>query len=344
MALEFIDGFDHYTQTGMMARKWSASSPFDSGAGFVTGRFGAGNAFKLHWNTSVPFVNVGSLATRIVGFAANFQGANQNYQVFAFRDSGTVQVDLRMTTTGALQVTRNGTVLATTSNTISAGQWYYVEFQVTINSSAGSFTLQITTPGGIASTWASGSGVNTQSTGNASTNEIAFIGYANNSNDTYIDDLYCLNTSGSVNNTFLGDSRIVTNLPNADGASTQWTPSTGSTHYNLVNEANPNDDTNYVNSATAGQLDLYKYPSISISGAIAGVQITMCARKDDAGARTVSAEYRSAGGTNYAGGSSFNPTPGYLMYRQVYDTDPATGSQWTLSGVNNGQFGVNCVA
>jgi hypothetical protein len=35
---------------------------------------------------------------------------------------------------------------------------------------------------------------------------------------------------------------------------------------------------------------------------------------------------------------------GYLMYRQVYDTDPATGSQWTLTGVNNGQFGVNCVA
>ena len=43
-----------------------------------------------------------------------------------------------------------------------------------------------------------------------------------------IDDLYiCDGTGSAPHNTFLGDCRVDTLLPTADGTAQQWTPSTG---------------------------------------------------------------------------------------------------------------------
>jgi hypothetical protein len=52
----------------------------------------------------------------------------------------------------------------------------------------------------------------------------------------YLDDLYILNSLGSVDNDFLGPVRMEALAANADGSRSQLTPSTGTAHYSLIND------------------------------------------------------------------------------------------------------------
>lgn len=338
MSLEFIDGFDHYNNQANLQRKWDVTASIDS---FQAGRF-AGNSVR-QWNVANLTLTQGQLAavaTRTIGFAFYIDQNNGSPSgaFVQFLDSGNPQVDLRINSALQLVATRNGTVLGTSSQSLVISTWYYMEFQATINASAGSVTARV---GGVS--WINVSGVNTQNTGNASTNGLQCGSVTNLG--ARLDDLYILNSSGSANNTFLGESRILTSLPTGDDASFKaWTPSAGTAHYANVNQNPPDDDTTYNSSATAGQIDLFTYPAISPTGPIAAVQVVLCERKDDAGTRTTVVEYRSSGGTNYAGANNFSPGTNYLMNRQIFETDPATSAAWTTAGVNGGEFGINCIA
>jgi hypothetical protein len=340
MSLEFMDGFDHYTQSNAL-RKWDTVG---STTIVSPGRFG-GAAAQL-WNGGFLALTQGqlsALATRTIGFAMYPSQYGSGIQIVGFLDSGSIQVDLRLDASGHLVATRNGTTLGTSTYTLTISIWVYVEIQATINSTTGSVVVKVwggSNPG----TWLNLTAQNTQATTNATSNGIRFYDFGKGSASAFLDDVYVLNSSGSVNNTFLGECRILTSLPTADSATNKaWTPDTGTVHFSRVNETSPDDDTSYVYSATAGQLDTYTFATVSPAGAVAGVQTTLCARKDDVGSRTISAEYRG-GGANYTGANSFSPASGYLMYRQIYETDPATGLAWTAGGINAGEFGINCVA
>jgi hypothetical protein len=333
-----MDGFDHYSDQIHAREKWDTTA-FGSYIN-VAGRFGGaaanGGLFSLTQG------QLAAVATRTVGFAVMVAaGTYTSGYLICFWDGATEQLSVRWTTGGAFLISRNGTTLATSTQTLLANKWYYIEFQATINASTGSYTLKVI-DGGVETTWLTATGVNTQSTGNATTNGMQL---AQNNALLTVDDFYCLNSSGSVNNTFLGECRILTSFPTADSATNKaWTPDTGTAHFSRVNDAtNPDDDTSYVYSATAGQLDTYSFATVSPTGAVAAVQTSLCARKDDVGSRTISSEYRG-GGVNYDGVNQFSPGSQYFIFRQIYETDPATGLVWTASGINAGEFGVKCVA
>jgi hypothetical protein len=61
----------------------------------------------------------------------------------------------------------------------------------------------------------------------------------------------------------------LTGLPKADGTYAQWTPSTGTAHWSLVDEAACNGTTDYVSVTTTGNRDSYVISTSSIpSGAV----------------------------------------------------------------------------
>lgn len=333
MALEFMDGFDHYNGGAIAGRKWDTGSNVNS---FTAGRFG-GNAANLL--TQAVVLTLTAQQTRVVGFAFQFTGAGANI-VCQFMDSGTNQVELRLDASRHFVVTRNGTVLTTGATVYTLNTWYYVEFKAKIDPATGTYEVRVN-----GATEITGSG-NTRNTANSTCNGLRF---GPGAGTNIIDDLYVLNTSGSVNSDFLGECRIITTLPNADNTTTPgtnktWTPNAGTTHSTQVDETNPNDDTDYISSATAGQVDTFQYPDITATGTIAGVQVNLCDRKDDAGTRTLCAEYRSGAGTNYDGATSISPGSAYLIHRQIWETDPATSAAWTVANINAGEFGVKCVA
>jgi hypothetical protein len=335
-----MEGFDHFTTEANVRRKWDTNC---DGYGNNAGRFG-GNAGGISFTGNGLSLRQGQLSavrTRIVGFA--FKPGGAAYFCLNFWDSGTVQASFRMnSSTMQAMVTRGGNqndgaaTLATSTQAFVAGTWYWVEVKMTVGTTDGAAIIRVNDVN-----WLNLSAVNTQTTANNTHNGISFT--AANPTGMVLDDVYILNTSGSVNNDFLGESRVFTQLPAGDsGIHAQWTPSTGTAHYASVDENNPNDDTDYNFASIMANTDAYTFPAISSPGVVAGVQTVFTVRKDDAGTRLVGEVCRS-GGTTYDFGVSYAVNASYLMPRFLRETDPATGTAWTLAGVNAAQFGARVI-
>ena len=96
-------------------------------------------------------------------------------------------------------------------------------------------------------------------------------------------------------------------VPTGVGTYSAWTPSTGSTHYTLVDETSCNGTTDYVSATIAGNRDSY---AVSVAGVpdgslITGISITSCASKSaSSGTANMSVFYR-LNGTNGADGAAY---------------------------------------
>lgn len=96
-------------------------------------------------------------------------------------------------------------------------------------------------------------------------------------------------------------------LPTAAGTYSAWTPSTGATHYTLVDETTCNGTTDYVSATAAGVRDSFTVSVASIpNGAmITGISITPCASKSaTSGTASMSLFYR-LNGVNSVDGSAY---------------------------------------
>jgi hypothetical protein len=96
-------------------------------------------------------------------------------------------------------------------------------------------------------------------------------------------------------------------LPSSDGAYTQWTPSTGSTHYTLVDESSCNGTTDYVRTTTIGKRDSYgvSLAAVPDGSTITSIAIKPCASKNSNGGSnsTMNVFYRWNGANSADAGS-----------------------------------------
>lgn len=298
-----------------------------------TGRVSGSQSHEGYYN-NVEF-NYTNQQEIFVGFGWwHGNAADGNTAIFRFMDGGSNQITFgRLTVGGYTQITcyRGGTLLGTTNipaGAVQISSWHFLEFYVKIHGSAGAVTVKVDGVARLTLT-----GINTLSTANLYTNRFRF-----DEGDRYwrITDLYICDATGTVNNTFLGDIKVGSAVPSAAGDSTQFTPSAGS-NYQCVDEQSQDGDSTYVSSGTVGHIDLYNFPDVTFTGAVGAVSLTVWARKDDAGSRSIRLLVKS-GGTVYnsadiALGNTYQP------YQWFLDTDPATGVAWTQAGYNAAQFG-----
>lgn len=154
-----------------------------------------------------------------------------------------------------------------------------------------------------------------------------------------IDDVYLLDTTGTANNTYLGDVRVQTLLLSSDGSNLGMTPSSGTAHYSLVNEVTP-DTTTYVSSSSAGTKDSYHYQSLAASTAsVYGVVVTNYASKDAPSSAAIASLVR-LGGTDYVNATPQQLSASWTGATDLYQTRPSDGLQWSTIDVNNAEFGV----
>lgn len=96
----------------------------------------------------------------------------------------------------------------------------------------------------------------------------------------------------------LADSTNST-LPSSDGAYLQWTPSTGTTHYTLVDESTCNGTTDYNSTSTVGNRDSYgvSLASVPNGSTITAIEVTPCASRNQNGngSATMNVFYRYNG-------------------------------------------------
>ena len=88
-------------------------------------------------------------------------------------------------------------------------------------------------------------------------------------------------------------------LPSSGGAYLQWTPSTGTTHYTLVDESTCNGTTDYDSTNSVGNRDSYgvSLASVPNGSTITAIEITPCAsrNKTGGGSGTMNVFYRYSG-------------------------------------------------
>lgn len=337
MSMQFMDGFDYLTAANLNL-KWD-NSPVWS---LVTGVYGKGLALDATSEAN-PLVHTlaTNFATGMIALHVVVNNLNNTIQIHAWRDTATIQVDIRMDTTGAIFFTRNGTTIGVVSPIrLVSNSTNWIEAQVIIHGSLGQANLYIN---GVLAL--SQSGLNTQSTANRFFNQVALFG----SNGAYFYDSYHFwdPSAGDVTGFPYGEHIIDTKLANAVGSNTTWNrggTNTGN-NFSQVNEANEDGDTTYVFMAASGAGDIDSYGFVNLSettGTIGTIAINSISRIDDAGPHTYDNYTLSSG--NSALSSPISPGATYLNAQTFQGTDPNTGVAWTVAGRNAAQFGYKLIS
>lgn len=338
MSLLFIDGFDHYA-TAQAALKWTAVSGVTI---LPTGGRRSSGAMQISTGTATRVLPANE-ASFVMGAAVKLTNtALNNTRIFHVFDTTTTQLSVGVNPDMTISLYRgSSTVIATSAAAVPMDAFFYLEFKATISSSISADTCIVRLNGVNIINLAAGT-----STRQTTNNYITRFGLGpsgSNLFNTIFDDFYICNQSGSLNNNFLGDSRIDTIMPTSDGFYTNGIPSTGTAHYACVDEIPPNS-TDYIYMDAVGQRDSYGFADIPpLSAAtLYGVQAVATWLKDDAGSRSAAIFARSSS-TN-ADGTAAGLSTSQTMVPQIYETDPATSAAWTQSAVNAAEFGTTVTA
>lgn len=297
------------------------------------GRFG-GSSFRYTGTDSTSNIlskTLDSQSTWGLNFAIRPTGFGNSHSIFQFQDGSTGQHFLQLTSTGFLQSNCVGGSTYTSSKALSLNNWNYVEYKVTLSSStSGSFQLKLN--GEIISTQ---TGIKTG--GSNTTNVLNICGGIGQNTD--FDDIILWDgqTTDAAGNAaisdFFGDVTLSWLLPNGAGATTGFTPLTGS-NYAQVNEATPDGDTSYVESGTLNTIDSYTLADLPANiTTVKGVMAVLQAKKTDIGGKQLAPLIRT-GATNYPANSNINLSNGYLYDNRSWVINPNTGLAWTVSDVN----------
>lgn len=346
--LRIIEGFDHKSTTAKFSAKgWTITPTGGGSVSLIAGLLSLGQAlrFTIASSNSSAGTAVKSLPAAYTGFVVGIafrksvNPASATSDVLIMRAAATNTFRVGIDATGHIVVRNSGgTVVATGATVLNNNQRHFIEAKVVINGASGSVEVQLNGATEISVTTG-----NFGSTGvdnivlNAPTGTTVLIDF---------DDVYVLDTASSPNNTFTGDARVETSLPNADGAHSDFTPDSGSAHFSRVNEATgtfPDDDTSYVSDATVGHRDSYAFDNLpSLTGTVFGLQTVLYARKDDAALRQIAAVARP--GSTDRDGATVTLSTTYADFTEIRETNPDTGLPWTISEINACEFGVKLVA
>lgn len=342
MALQKADpGGEYYFSVGISAGGvWSGTT----GTVGLTNTAPAGRlttyAITVATNAGVDFSYATNFATMVMGGAYYIPpGTNFTVQpIMVTFDLANVQTDLRNDVSGHLVFTRNGTVLGTSTNAFSPGQgWVYIEIQVTINSTVGAAQVWVN---GVS--WLNLTGVNTQATANAYMNKTRWGSCIINSAGGFWKDMYSLDTGTGANTSRLGDIQVGVSYPNSAGPKQQWANTGGASQTASVQDGIshtgtwPDGDVTYISDSSSGDISDFNHQALG-TGTVYGIIHTSYVRSD-AGAANFE-QYTNSSGTIHTT-SSIAVGTSYNYYFDIEEVDPATSSQWTVSGYNAATFGV----
>jgi hypothetical protein len=348
MALLWCDGFGHYGVVGNMTNGVYAQvsagvtlSTVNPRTGTYCIRQGGGTTAST---TDLRRVLGGAKTTVGIG-GAFYWGAlptdNNTQRLFQFADAANnLQLSVISQSTGVIEVFRgngSGTSLgASATPAVVANAYQHIECVAFFSQTVGTVEVRVN---GV--TVLSISGVDTCATALTECSQVYIGGGCGSTgfSTTDLDDIFCYDNTGSYNNTFIGDRRVLTLFPDANTATADWTAVGAASGYLCIDEATPNDDTDYITAATVGlvsQFGLQNLPAgISVVNAVVMVER---ARKTEAGTANTQVSIVS-GASNTAGADK--PLTEIYTYRQdVFQTDPATAAPFAPAAVDALQFKV----
>lgn len=339
MTILFADGFED-----------SQISDYNVGLSGVTIVSGAGRrggkALSLTSGGSWLRVGLTPQSEFYIHTALYVDPAFSSGAILRFREDTSVHLIIWLGANGAIYVYRGSTspsnlLYTTPSPVVPTSAYVSLQFRVVISDTVGVVQLKVN---GESTLTIDLTNIDTRNSGTGVINNIE-IGSSNAQTpliDSYYDDVVIWDTSGSVNNTWLGDLRVDSYMPTADGDSATMTPSSGTDHYALVDEV-PALGADYVYSATVGALDLFQMADMAHTPETVHAVIPVAQMyKSDAGAREVALSVKS--GATSSDGSNTVLATGSLKYSRVIESDPNGSVPWTKAAVDALQVGVKVTA
>lgn len=302
---------------------------------------GAGNAAILRYILKTNSTTVG---TCLRLWLTTLPTEEDIAQGWAIKDSvGNYIASVRVTQTGRLRVYKNdlyGTVLAeTAAPAISANGWWHIETKFVINGASSSIDLYV-------------EGINVLSVTGVDLGIVpaSMVQLINDPNGvSYSIDMYCKDwviwdNSTAYNNDVLG-TVLVANLPLTQDVALNWTPSTGTTGYSILDNVPPNDS-QYISAAYPGTPPAYVGDFANVPADISSVRALVTyvrAAKVDGGDGSLQTGIISSPSDTPATSLGVNrpitATPTYWL--DVFQTDPKTSAPWIPSAVNTAQLSIN---
>lgn len=349
MALLWMDGFDHYgaDESNMTDGVYAQVDTDFISLSSANPRTGTHSIFV----SGAPQFEDGTWVVRrvfgksltTVGFAHAFHMAklpdnNDGIGLAEFRDvNNSTQVSIQVMTTGDIRVKRggviNGTTIGETSDApVTAEQYQHFECKVTIDDSAGAVEVRIN---GV--TVLNLTGVDTKATSESDVRQVAFGRFTGVLNagavDTYFDDIFCWDTTGTQNNDFIGVRRVLTNTPDQDTAQADWDVVGAASGFEAINELAPDDDTSYISTSTVNAVSEFGIGNLPAGASvISAVQVVNRMRKEDSGSGNVQVSLVSSGAES--NGAARPLTQVYTYWQDVHELDPATAAPWTPDALN----------
>lgn len=312
---EWADSFDRYGAGGVAADM--TVEAYDSSVGFnnfTTGR--TGRCLTLFLNGAAAYIERSfSAAAATWRFAFAWKGSNLSvltgFRVFELWDGGTLHAWVEVRPASIRVFNGDGTQLATAAVTHADNTWYHIEGLITIDDATGVATISVDGVQKINAT-----SLDTRNGGAAQATKFRLGSSAaeGSATTTSWDDLVIQPSAGAV----IGPVQIDFLLPVGNTGENQLSTDSGgpgSTNFQHVDEA-PANTTDYVESATAGQRDLYAMGSMTLVGSVLAVVATSRSLNTTGGGNK-QAHVLKVGATEYAG-SGKAITPAYTDVQTAF--------------------------
>lgn len=254
-----------------------------------------------------------------------------------FRNSaGTVQFNLFVQPDGSLAfgLSNGATIMtgttATAPGVMIAGAFVHLEIKAVVSNTVGELYIRA---GGVSVLSATGLD-NYQSGGVECTSVDWFATSSGSFGIRYLADPYAWDTSGSYNNTWIGNKVSVAVDLDADTATADWTLNGAASGYDCINDSAQDGNTTYIEAASinnTSEFDIAALPSW-LNGIVA-VSAMSTQVLDSAGSTKVQVSLKSS--ASYATGADrVIAYPNYTTYWDHYQIDPNGNIAFTNANVS----------
>lgn len=155
-----------------------------------------------------------------------------------------------------------------------------------------------------------------------------------------LDDVVVWDNTGTENNDWMGDTFVIVAPTNSDGVANDWTASTGTARWDMIDELTPND-ADFITGPTNGSTQECgtTTPTLPATGGVAAVAVQARALKTDTGSSAISVGVAS-GASSHSSGPSVNLGTGALVFSHISDRNPEGNIAWTQSTAQAARFRV----
>lgn len=341
--LLFIDGFDHYGPVAMagnvLRQGVYAETNLGVGGGVVTTNPRTG-AYALRIDMGNNDAGVrrvltgGMVATCGVAFAFSLTALptnNRSLGLLQWRNAANENLaTLMVTSTGQIVLLnggRGGTEITISEVCVWPGSYQHFE---AVRSTAGiEVRINGVTVINIAQVGVGGQTAQIK----VGTNGYPLTGATGILMD--VDDLAIWSGAGPLNNDFLGDVKVYTRFPSADGADQEWAPSIGTQGFEMINNVPARDQTEYLSAPertgdTRSTFGIADFPAEVVS--VRGVYLATRAWKTDAGNARIRSSVMVGAAEAPSADHAISMAP--VWYGDVYEVNPASLNPWSVDDLN----------